>query len=443
LDHRTRSIPYAGPTMSTSVHALNDLQRSDLSFVRKDVYDHRATLDTYLKGSQITDSVSNPLWLHRDKRRFLGDIGGPFSTRKYEFVSEIPPTISLSRTDRTDAIPDSVYWDGSRIHQYIFTGPCLPIAPNYMQFPPLNFSSNDTLEEKGATAIARCSPSNPTVDLSVAVGEVVKEGIPHLVGSVLGAWKGMSNRDRRKAIGDEYLNWEFGWVPLVSDLKKLSKSILNADKIVNDYTRNSGKMVRRKYSFPVETETSIDLIDWNTSPWVPSMSTAHLDFLNLNKGQVLRSSSRTKRQWFSGAFTYYVPPPDGLRNKLARDVILARKLLGISLTPDVLWNLAPWSWAFDWFGNTGDVISNWTAWAIDNQVLLYGYMMEHIVHTYTYTFVGKTGFYQSDARPVSVTLRSESKIRIQASPYGFGLSFDDLSLRQKAIVAALGLTRGK
>jgi hypothetical protein len=128
---------------------------------------------------------------------------------------------------------------------------------------------------------------------------------------------------------------------------------------------------------------------------------------------------------------------------LARDVILARKLLGISLTPDVLWNLAPWSWATDWFGNTGDVISNWTAWAIDNQVLLYGYMMEHIVHTYTYTFVGKTGFYQSDARPVSVTLRSESKIRIQASPYGFGLSFDDLSLRQKAIVAALGLTRGK
>jgi len=39
------------------------------------------------------------------------------------------------------------------------------------------------------------------------------------------------------------------------------------------------------------------------------------------------------------------------------------------------------------------------------------------------------------------TLTTEVKKRIKASPYGFGFLYDDLTDRQKAIIAALAITR--
>jgi len=292
----------------------------------------------------------------------------------------------------------------------------------------------------GAQAIARCSPSNPTVDLSVTVGELVKEGIPRLIGSTLRSMASMTSRDRRKAIAGEYLNYEFGWKPLVNELSDLYRTVLSLDVVINDYLRNSGKMVRRTYEFPVLTETVAKELTTNVSSWTAISGGFINDPLTINKGKVIRVHKTEIRHWFSGAFSYYVPPADSLRNEMARAVIIAKKSLGITLTPDTLWNLAPWSWAVDWFSDTGDVISNWSNWAIDNQVLLYGYMMEHSRSTYTYTFVGPSGL-TGGARPPSVTTVNETKRRIKASPYGFGLTSGDLSARQKAIAAALGVSR--
>jgi hypothetical protein len=126
---------------------------------------------------------------------------------------------------------------------------------------------------------------------------------------------------------------------------------------------------------------------------------------------------------------------------MARNVIFARKLLGADLTPDSIWNLAPWSWMVDWFSSAGSVVENWSSWMINNQVLLYGYMMEHTIATNTYTYVGNTGFRTPVAPPFDVTLVSETKIRRQATPYGFGINLSQLSKRQIAIIAALGLSR--
>jgi hypothetical protein len=125
---------------------------------------------------------------------------------------------------------------------------------------------------------------------------------------------------------------------------------------------------------------------------------------------------------------------------MVRDAALADKLFGISLTPEVLWNLAPWSWAVDWFSNTGDVISNLSDWASDGLVLQYGYMMEHTVSSYTYS-MSPTGIYRGVPAP-PVSFVTETKIRRRASPFGFGINLSALSARQNAILVALGLSRG-
>jgi hypothetical protein len=297
----------------------------------------------------------------------------------------------------------------------------------------------------GTTAIARCSPSNPTADTTSFLKETIEEGIPHAFLSTLKTLAGRSNRQRRKAIGDAYLNSEFGWKPFVSDLMNISQAVLNMNAIMSQYERDSGKLVRRSYFFPdVVEEKAIDF-SVNCSPWISPSSSFLYDPSLVNKGKVIRVEKTTYKRWFKGAFTYYVPSDyrftttDGA----AYAVIQARKTAGLSLSPDAVWNSMPWSWAVDWFVNVGDVLSNLSDWIIDNQVLQYGYIMEHAVREWTYTFVGETGFRARNVIVPSIVLRSESKVRRGATPYGFGLSFNGFSNRQKAIIAALGLTKGK
>lgn len=369
---------------------------------------------------------------------FRGDIGGPFESRKMYAESVIPGQFHLENTIVVHPLP-VIYPPWTQTDRTVYNGPLLPCAPPQMSFPPFANSNGETLDQLGATAISRCSPSNNSADLTVAVGELLTEGIPKAIGSTLRTLGSMTNRQRRKALGNEYLNLEFGWKPLVNDLKKFSRAIINAQSILDQYERNSGKLVRRRYVFPQFTSGDTRVVLSDCSPWGNPLSNG-LNGPDVNMGKVIRSHTVTVDRWFSGAFTYYVPPADGLRNDIARIVIQARKLLGLSLTPDSLWNLAPWSWAIDWFFNVGDVLKNWTDWAIDNQVLAYGYMMEHSIAEYTYTFSGPSGF-PGDPRPFDVRLVSETKIRRKATPYGFGLSWTDFSARQLAIIAALGISR--
>jgi hypothetical protein len=121
-------------------------------------------------------------------------------------------------------------------------------------------------------------------------------------------------------------------------------------------------------------------------------------------------------------------------NLAAQHYADAKKLLGIRLTPDTLWQLAPWSWAGDWVANTGDIITNVSNLGVDGLVMQYGYMMSHSSYeeSTSFEYQGSNGFYR---------YVQETKKRVPASPYGFGLVFDGLSNHQKAIAAALGITR--
>jgi hypothetical protein len=439
--HRERKIPLKGVDGKGKLTVT--YKDHWLGIVNKDEYlnDSTAFLDSCLGGYQITDTESHPLWRRHKSGVYRGDIGGPFSTLKW-WTEVSQPLTHLNTTRVWDYSPDGSFPRYSVSNKY--RGIYLPYYPYYLQYPnPMpSRSSDDDLDELGTKAIAMVSPSNPTVDLTTAIGETVKEGIPKLIGGTLRSWRGLSNRDRRRAIGHEYLNVEFGWKPLIADLTDLAKSIIHADKILTSYERNSGKLVRRGYDFPVETSHDVQVAFPYASPWfAPSNADMGIPGFS-DYGKVYRTDEVTVRRWFRGAFSYYVPPPTGLRNNIARQVIQARKLLGISLTPDSLWNLAPWSWAVDWFVDVGDVLSNWTDWAIDNQVLMYGYIMEHKRHERTYTFAGHTGL-RDNQQPGDVRMIVESKVRRPATPYGFGLQWTDLSDRQKTIIAALGISRSR
>jgi hypothetical protein len=133
--------------------------------------------------------------------------------------------------------------------------------------------------------------------------------------------------------------------------------------------------------------------------------------------------------------------------RLRRYEALANHLFGTRITPELVWNLAPWSWAFDWFTNAGDVIHNISLLGVDGLVLQYGYAMRsmNVKHEMVQTVTSGLGGRNLGFGGLTSTrlVFTETKQRIRANPYGFGI--DDLSLsgRQLAILAALGLTKGK
>jgi len=122
----------------------------------------------------------------------------------------------------------------------------------------------------------------------------------------------------------------------------------------------------------------------------------------------------------------------------------ANKLYGTRITPEVLWNASPWTWAADWFANTGDVIHNISALQNDSLALKYGYIMRQTTQSSHGAWQGYVNNF--DNVPVFVSIQestgSTQKLRLRANPYGFGVLGGDLSSSQLAITAALGASKG-
>lgn len=385
--------------------------------------------DTVVSGSfspfvesQITDSEGHP-WRSR-KAPVQGDIGGDFFTQK-RYAEVITHPVHLRKeTTNSYGNTEIVTYDGC----------AYPIVPETAVWPPASSSSNQTLDELGATAVNRCKPTNSVADVSVAIAELMREGLPHLVGQL--NWK-----DKTRAannLGGEYLNLQFGWIPIIQEVEKFASGVMKADQLLRQYERDAGRTVRRRYNFPSNRSLSAEVLSTGVAAKLPPGITAFTDTSNL--GDVIRTRETVQRQWFSGAFTYHLPRGYNSRKELERMALLADKVLGVSLTPDVLWNLAPWSWAVDWFTNTGDVVSNLTDWAVNGLIMRYGYMMEHTIVTDSYA-ITNGGHFGLNSGVGNVKLVTETKIRRRANPFGFGVTWDGLSPYQLSIAAALGLSK--
>jgi hypothetical protein len=378
-----------------------------------------------LDGTQFTVSEGHPI--SQIRKSGLKDIGGPFrSTRSY---------VATPATSANAKIETSVT-GGKQVK--IYSGPLLPFLPTSggkLLAPPSAASTTAALEKLGATAIARCKPTNTPGDLATFVGETIKEGIPSLIGS--STWKDRTRLARGG--GKEYLNAQFGWLPLVGEIKTFADNISKLDETMSQYERDAGRLVRRRYEFPIQKTVSERRIGaaGSSRAIYPNQQS---EFISGPRGTVWCTTTTVHRRWFSGAFTYSLPTGYDSRSKLGRLRLMADRL-GLDPSPDTVWNLAPWSWAADWFTNAGDVVSNLSDFASGGLVMVYGYMMEHSSVTDSYRLAHNTGLHPSMGKPQSLDVVTETKLRIRANPFGFGVSWDGLSPFQLSILAALGLSR--
>ena len=292
---------------------------------------------------------------------------------------------------------------------------------------PAVAGSGSVMNAFGAKAIAAVLPTNPNASLATFLGELRSDGLPRLPGS--------SHKElvsNAKKAGDEYLNVEFGWLPFVSDLQSFADSVKRSRQLIDQYVRDSDRKIRRRYT-PSELYSSATFPNIALQCYGQNITAS---------GAISRTDST--RLWFSGAFRYHVPVGDDFYSRLLRYESLANHLFGTRITPELVWELAPWSWAIDWFTNAGDVIKNISLLGVDGLVMQYGYAMRHMrveeIAKGSFSFIDGFG---AHAGTVSKTFGSEWKQRVRANPYGFGIDDTSLTARQLAVLAALGLSKGK
>jgi len=308
----------------------------------------------------------------------------------------------------------------------------------------------------GSRAIKKASPTAPQAELATTLAEIIRErGFASLPGSQFSNAL-MRGTDRARSAGSEYLNLAFGWIPLLSDLHNVLKAVVNSAAIIKQMERDSGRVVRRRMRFPTQTNSESiatpsgsnyrDLYSPGTTGMRQASDLApeyREVYWNSSKSSAMLRPSYTTytRQdiWFSGAFTYYLDPGKTLIGKFERYEQLANKLLGIRITPGVLWELTPWSWLSDWFVDLGTGLQTASMFQKDDLVLKYGYLMRKTTRGAVTSITFKN--YVGEERTFTTEHKLVRKERFRATPYGFGLNPQSFTERQWAILGALGLSK--
>jgi len=382
-------------------------------------------------GGQTTVSTST-IWpyLVKAKRLYKGtgltfrnvDAGGNF----YTSIAYCDPPTGVYLFRRHNAFTTSTF-EGD-VYTYSYNTPS-----SFKALPYLTVSETQTLLAYGTTAIARCIPTNPVSGLANFLGELRRDGLPSVPGSQM-----MSNVDRLRSTGSEYLNVEFALKPTLNDLKSFATAVKTHDKVLKQYIKDSGKSIKRRYSFPTEV-TVIRNEEVVSTSWRPSGIASKY---SPSGGTLKRTTVQTVDRWFTGEFCYYLSLDDDRLSKMRLFVDKADLLFGIKPDPELIWNLAPWSWAADWVANYGDVFHNVSAFLTDGLVMKRAYVMEKTTIVDVYESSAIPGYPGgTDIPPLKQTFTQTRKVRIKASPFGFGKLITDLSPRQLAIIAALGISR--
>lgn len=250
---------------------------------------------------------------------------------------------------------------------------------------------------------------------------------------------------------DETLNYFFGVQPTLQDLYQVLNSVIRCGKLIEQWRRDAGRMVRRSLAYdPIVTTNdrrtgmsrtyrAFNQV-FNTSN--PTAWTSAMCYDQNELVSVSRLQTTTDKYSFVGAFTYYIDPILDRLGPAGIFVNNAQHLLGLTADANTIWQLTPWTWLIDWFVNLGDCISLMNRIQDKSLVLKYGYLMRESELKTTLTvdrFTVKSGAPYRDIRADYVIRR---KTRIRSTPYGFGLNTGSFSLTQWAILAALGFTSG-
>lgn len=291
----------------------------------------------------------------------------------------------------------------------------------------------------GVTGWANALPAQPAVDLGVALAEAreIPQMLAQTAKSFAKSWAragGKRGPLGPRDLADDWLNANFGWRPFLNDLGNAITAVIDNEALVQQLRRDNSKWVYRRRSVRNESETEQMYEAKNSPGHMPTLTTR---LYSSPLGHIRIERRTSLNVWFVGRFKYYIPY---LKTSGLPSTKEALKVLGLNLSPSTLYELMPWSWLIDWYSNYGANVKIISDYCTNNTVAKYAYVMSHkkqqVAAEYYTNFKNK---------PLSTMAYAtcEQKLRMPASPLGFGLKSSGFTSYQWSILSALGISKNK
>lgn len=185
-------------------------------------------------------------------------------------------------------------------------------------------------------AFADTNPSAAKVDLAVLIAEL--RDLPSLFKNI--------GSSMSKYGANEYLKFQYGWTPLIRDLRKLFDVLDHFDKRLSMITRlhERGTAKRRYEEQPLYSYTGPMTAYLPTSYGVEPIGIPCSGMYTQRRWAVLKWKAELPESFFS----------------VSADLKTStrRALFGGTIDGSTLWQLMPWSWLIDWSTNLGDYIES-------------------------------------------------------------------------------------
>jgi hypothetical protein len=310
--------------------------------------------------------------------------------------------------------------------------------------------TNGVKNSIGTGVIASANPWKPKATLAQTILELLTGDVPTIFKNLRRYINDL--QDLKKSAGSDWLNFQFGWVPLANDIRATIETLLKLHMLLygsddarrtrggdlGTWTRNDSSLAALSMQFGSPFGTGRNSPQWQ----VVTNSGTLVQPAQFTGGTFSRSVKIHADFRFTARYHRGARPNGRERGFLER----ATELLGLELTPAVLWELTPWTWLLDWASNLGALASNISLLDWSNVLLDYAYL----------TFVVKTDSAVTWQGPTTISpqlsvshgyiakgFSTIEKVREQASPYGFSVGWTGLNAFQLSILAALGMSRGR
>ena len=217
------------------------------------------------------------------------------------------------------------------------------------------------------------------------------------------------------------MSYQFGWKPLLSDLRKLINFQSIVDKRAQEIKRlySKGGLKRRM------------------SLYTSQRSAKSSSVVESSCGRIFNATVESNGLGRAWATIRWKPTklPPVINDETSRQQAF-KAAFGIGLEAADVWNLVPWSWLVDWFSSTGDYLA-----AHANKIPASPGDLNVMVHERTVRQFTRTNNLNISGGNATITY--ETKKRFIGGGPGITATLPFLSGRQLSILGSLAILRGR
>lgn len=177
-----------------------------------------------------------------------------------------------------------------------------------------------------------------------------------------------------KEISSKWLEGIFGWLPLVSDIKKIGSIYCNVGEQVREYIAGADSLKTYHYRKAVSPTMWNHPSSFWTSPFTGSITSSGRPYLApvVTRLDYTGAVTREVRDYDYHAtmlFRYTLPVMSAFLKQLLGEL----DAWGFNLNPAIIWNRIPFSFVVDWFSGIGRWLDSLKKENLEIQVTIYDF----------------------------------------------------------------------